>query len=102
MTWNSPTKSDGFISFSDDCVSSPDDFVSWPDNSGSAIDALATALDALTGLQAPVTDFDAITGSEASVIDSYTPDCGGPDLELKTIVDDMLTTPHSASLGRFD
>ena len=73
----------------------------WSDNSVSAIDAPVTDVDALTGLQARVTDFDAITGSEVAVIESYTPDCGGPDFELKKIVDDMLTTPHSASLGKF-
>ena len=73
-----PTKSDGFVSLSDDVVPSSDDFVHWPDSSGSAIDAPVEAFDALTGLQASVTDFDAITGSEASVIDSYTPIVSAP------------------------
>ena len=85
----------------DGFISSSDAFVSWPDYSGSAIDVPVAALDAPTELQAPVTDFGAITGSEVSVIDSYTPDIVGPDLELTKIVDELLTTPHSASLGSF-
>ena len=52
-------------------------------------------------MEAPLADFDAITGSEVSVIDPYISDSGGPDPELKKIVDDMVIPPHSASLGSF-